>query len=119
MIPAQTPGTRPILTNHTYDNLQQPIKGEDVVSNHGDTHLGDFFFIPPWEYIFGRGVDVDHFADARAEGFVIVEPQQVLQAPPSADIGNMAIIDNYYQPAAVENPVHVLSQPTVIEDYTH
>ncbi len=73
IIPAQTPGIRPHVTNI---NPDQPI-----VTNPGNTHLGDFFFIPPWEYIFGRGIDQDPFADTRDTGFGVNQPGDAPSGP--------------------------------------
>jgi hypothetical protein len=49
-------------------------EAEPAVTNPGKNRIDDFFFIPPWEYIFARDTDLDHYADARAEGFEVVEP---------------------------------------------
>ncbi len=111
IIPPHTPGINPSITNiHQIDNPATPI-----VANPGNTHLDDFFFIPPWDYIFGRGFSdtgsaaaIDPFADARAAGFEpigasAVDPDladfQVIppDAPPPAPGWNnpFAIIGDY------------------------
>jgi len=116
-IPAQTEN-RPQITNI---NPDQP-----VVANPGNSRLGDFFFIPPWEYIFGRGIDPDPFAEARDLGFEIVEPNKgpsvdsiinefVDVRPPSAD----SIIDTFEviptQPQGATG--HGLGRAVVIDNY--
>ncbi|MBS0648858.1 MAG: inverse autotransporter beta domain-containing protein [Verrucomicrobia bacterium] len=104
VIPAMTPGAVPHITNI---NPEQPI-----IANPGNTHLSDFFFIPPWEYIFG-GVDttVDPFADARAEGFVPLLPDH----NPPADSPYHIIED--YQPAQPEPAAAAPNWVNVIDDY--
>lgn len=106
VIPAMTPGLLPHITNI---NPEQPI-----VTNPGDSHLSDFFFIPPWEYVFGN-VDsyVDPFADARAEGFEIVH-----DPAPAAGLGGLNIIEDY-QPAAFDPaPAAAPGWANVMEDYS-
>jgi len=107
VIPALTPGIVPHITNI---NPEQPI-----VSNPGNSHLSDFFFIPPWEYIFGNSSDsnVDPFADARAENFEPILPYHV----PAHAPGGLNIIDDY-QPAAPEPaPGAAPGWVSVIQDY--
>jgi hypothetical protein len=104
VIPAITPGAVPHITNI---NPEQPI-----ITNPGNTQLSDFFFIPPWEYIFG-GVDtsVDPFADARAEGFVPILPEH--NAAPASLLSE--IDNNYFIPS--EPAVGVPIYGHVIDDY--
>lgn len=104
VIPALTPGIVPHITNI---NPEQPI-----VANPGNSHLGDFFFIPPWEYIFGNTSQIDPFADARAEGFeVLFDPGHAAAAE------GLHIIEDYQpiapEPAAAAAP----GWANVVEDY--
>lgn len=103
VIPALTPGLIPHLTNI---NPEQPI-----VSNPGDSHLSDFFFIPPWEYVFGNVADIDPFADARAEGFEIV-------LDPVAVPGSLYVIDDYLPVVPEAPPAAVPGWANVMDDYS-
>jgi|GEM_PF-1641414 len=59
-------GDKPIIFNIT--------ESEPAVTNPAKNRIDDFFLIPPWEYIFARGVEPDHYADARDAGFEVVDP---------------------------------------------
>ncbi len=119
IIPAQTPGSKPHLTNvHINMTNASEFNINDIVTNPGNTHVGDFFWVPPWEYIFGRGIDVDPFADARDAGFVIIQAEQA-PSTPGIDLGDFAIIDNYIPaPAtAVEHDWTIINPTNIIDDY--
>jgi hypothetical protein len=93
-IPAQTPD-KPIITNmNIIDNPNEPF-----ITNPGKTRIHDFFVIPPWDVIFGRGYsdvgNVDPHADARDIGFEPVLPDA---APPAGPV----IFDNYLEPAPAQ-----------------
>ena len=107
IIPAQTPGIAPHITNLT--------PNEPIISNPGKTHLDDFFFVPPWDYILGRGLSdagiSDPFSDARAEGF---EPLGDSGAG-SLNLGDVEIFDNY-QPVVPASPA-ILPDSLLISDY--
>lgn len=67
IIPAQTKD-RPYISNINIDKPKDAqLNINDFITNPGNNHLGDFFFIPPWDYIFGRGIDIDPFADAEMQ----------------------------------------------------
>jgi hypothetical protein len=77
MIPAQTPGENPVITNIHPD---QP-----VIGNPGDTDLNDFIILTPWDYIFGNwgydpanDIEIDHDAgeDPDNADWVIVPHEQ-------------------------------------------
>lgn len=115
VIPAQTPGIKPHLTNINKVHLPE-LTVDDIIANRGNTHIDDFFWVPPWEYIFGKGIETDPFADARDEGFVIVQPEHAL--PPAIDLGGVAIIDNYQPEPAAPAPesTAVLHSPINVRD---
>lgn len=85
IIPAQTPGNKPTLTNK---NKDQP-----TVTNQGDNHLDDFFFIPPWDIIFGNIIKPDRFAEARDSGFEIVKPDLGTSTHTQKIIDEFVIVD--------------------------
>jgi hypothetical protein len=96
-IPAQTP-ERPQLTNIN--------PGQPIISNPGNTHLDDFFFVPPWDYILAR--NVDPFADARNEGFEIILPER----------GTSTEVDNIVDDFVVVEPGSGTSpQPLNMDDF--
>ncbi|HUD02231.1 MAG TPA: hypothetical protein VMR37_07870, partial [Rhabdochlamydiaceae bacterium] len=104
-IPAQTPGIAPTITNiNVIDNPNEPF-----ITNPGKTRIHDFFVIPPWDYIFGRGYsdvgNVDPHADARDIGFEPVLPDA---APPAGPV----IFDNYLEPA----PAQIADDWVVVPD---
>ncbi len=126
IIPAQTPDIFPHLTNI---NLGQPI-----IANPGNTHLDDFFFIPPWDYIFGRVIEPDRFAEARDLGFEIVEPEHGTPTQVQNIIDEFVIVDNPTTNTQVQNIIdefvivdsipthttegHGLNQAVIIDNYT-
>ncbi len=83
-IPAQTKD-RPYISNINIDKPKgTQLNINDFITNPGDTHLNDFFFIPPWDYIFGRGVDPDPYAEAREQVLrsLSLREQLQLKSPP-------------------------------------
>lgn len=90
VIPAQTPGVKPQITNIHVDKPMLTV--DDIVINPGNTHIDDFFWVPPWEYIFGRGPEIDHYDLAREEDFVIIDPDKPVT---TVSPGGIGIIDNY------------------------
>ncbi len=94
VIPAQT-SEKPTLANKN--------KGQPTVINPGDNHLDDFFFIPPWDYIFGRGIEPDRFAKARDLDFVVVEPDHGTPTQVENIIKDFVVVDNTPTDPQVEN----------------
>ncbi len=121
IIPAQTTD-RPTITNiHSEKTKGSQLNVNDFVTNPGNALIGDFFFIPPWDYIFGREIDIDPFADAREAGFEVIQPERAPPVVHVPDLGGVAIIDNYEPaPGNVVQPstgvVHIA--PVIIDDYT-
>jgi hypothetical protein len=114
VIPPQTPGSKPHITNINKTNLPE-LTVDDIIANRGNTHIDDFFWVPPWEYIFGKGLESDPFDFAKDEDFVIVQPERV-----PIDLGQVAIIDNYQPapPAPTPGSTAVLHSPiNVMDDY--
>ena len=97
MIPALTPGEKPYLTN--IDKVYAPqITVDDIISNRGTTQVGDFFWVPPWEYIFGRGIEPDPFQDARDLDFSIIQPERAPPPTVNSSGGGLPIIEDYRGP---------------------
>jgi hypothetical protein len=118
-IPAQTT-SRPHITNkHAEKTPGSELTISDFITNPGNSHLGDFYFIPPWDYFFPKNIIVDPFAEARDAGFEVLMPER---PPPvhAPGLGGVAIIDNYerasLQPVSTGGIVH--STPQIIDEYT-
>lgn len=117
-IPPQTKD-RPYITNiHAEKTPGSTLTVNDFITNYGNSHIGDFFFVPPWDFIFPKS-PVDYFAEAKDEGFVVIEPERALPVH-APGLGGVGIIDDYER-APVQVPVNtggiVHSAPAIIDDY--
>ncbi len=104
VIPPQTPGITPIITNI---NPDQPI-----VTNPGNSRLDDFLFIPPWEYIFGRDNSSVDSSNARAAGYEVSSPEISPTSGPT--VYGVPVFEDYQSPAP---PAPVIQTFEIFSDY--
>ncbi len=90
IIPPQTPGEKPAITNIHEEH--------PVITNPGNTSLDDFLFVPPWQFLFENWSEASPAFEAgnpnvaaEAEGFHVMPPP----VEPNDGAGdNFVLVDN-------------------------